>query len=137
VSLATSAGDYNTPFLTSNRFVLVHYPVVGNPEISISAKSKKIQLKPDMTLSDLERELKANRDAKRTVEFLAEDGVPVAKSTILGNLLDLPHFLVKIDGAREYNFISEKSFSFKNTKMSMNASEKGIFDHLKEFPMRD
>ena len=31
ISLATSAGNYNTPFLTSNKFVLVHYPVVGNP----------------------------------------------------------------------------------------------------------
>ena len=120
ISLATSAGNYNTPFMTSNKFVLVHYPVVGDPEINLTSKSKPITLRPEMSLRELENQLKQNQDATSKVDFLAQDGIPVAKSTTLQHLLDLPHFLVKIDGTREYNFISEKSFSYRNSKFTMS-----------------
>ena len=90
-----------------------------------------------MSLREFERQLKQNRDASSHVDFLAQDGIEVAKSTALSHLLDLPHFLVKIDGTREFNFISEKSFSYKNSKFTMNSQQKAIYDHLKELSMRD
>jgi len=44
---------------------------------------------------------------------------------------------MKIDNTREYNIMSEKSFSLRNKKFTLSAEEKAIYDKCKELNMRD
>lgn len=116
---------------------MVKYPEVGDPEINLRPKSNPITLRSEMSLSDFEKELKNNGDAKKRVEFVANDGIQFSKTTKIQHVLSLPYFLVRVDGNREYNFMSEKSFSFKNSKLTMNSDQKNLYDTLKDFDMRD
>ena len=52
-------------------------------------------------------------------------------------LLHIPYFVMKIDETREYNIMSEKSFSLRNKKFTLNAEEKAVYDQCKELSMRD
>jgi hypothetical protein len=44
---------------------------------------------------------------------------------------------MKLDNLREFNVMSEKSFSLRNKKFTLNAEEKAIYDTCKELNMRD
>lgn len=44
---------------------------------------------------------------------------------------------MKIDNITEYNVLSEKSFSFRNQKFTLNGEEKIMYDNCKEIGMRD
>jgi hypothetical protein len=67
-----------------------------------------------MTLNDLERKLKQNGEIKKEALFYAPDGSFIAKQTSFKHLLHIPYFIMKLDGVREYNILSEKSFSLRN-----------------------
>ena len=44
---------------------------------------------------------------------------------------------MKVDDTREFNVMSEKSFSLRNQKFTLNASEKALYDECKDLKMRD
>jgi hypothetical protein len=44
---------------------------------------------------------------------------------------------MKVDDNREYNVMSEKSFSLRNQKFTLNAAEKALYDDCKALNMRD
>lgn len=71
-------------------------------------------MKKELTVRDVENELKRNGDIKTEANFIAPDGAFIAKSTKINHLLHIPYFVIKIDGHREYNVMSEKSFSLRN-----------------------
>ncbi len=80
-----------------------------------------MQLRREITVSDVEKELKRNGDVKKEASFIAPDGAFIAKTTKIHHLLHIPYFVMKIDGHREYNVMSEKSFSLRNQKFTLNA----------------
>jgi hypothetical protein len=67
-----------------------------------------------MTVNQLESELKAAGEAKESASFIAPDGALIAKTTKMQHLLHIPYFVMKLDGHREFNVMSEKSFSLRN-----------------------
>lgn len=81
-----------------------------------------------MTVNDLEKKLSAR--------LTAPDGALIARSTRVHQLLHIPYFVVK-QGHSEYNVLSEKSFSLRNQKFTLNGQEKRVFDACKELNMRD
>jgi hypothetical protein len=44
---------------------------------------------------------------------------------------------MKIDGHREFNVMSEKSFSLRNQKFTLNAQEKRMFEACRQLNIRD
>lgn len=90
-----------------------------------------------MTVTDLEMKLKYTNQAKKSVSLFAPDGASISKGTSLQHLLHIPYFVLKIDDLKEFNVLSEKSFSLRNQKFTLNAAEKVIFDDCKELGMRD
>jgi hypothetical protein len=44
---------------------------------------------------------------------------------------------MKVDDNREYNVMSEKSFSLRNQKFTLDAAEKAVYDECKSLNMRD
>lgn len=96
-----------------------------------------IELEKEMSLNDLERKLKQFGEVKNSVNFIAPDGAQIAKCSKLHHLLHIPYFVMKIDNLREYNVLSEKSFSLRNSKFTLNSSEKSIYDTCKDLGMRD
>lgn len=67
-----------------------------------------------MTLNDLESRLKQHGEVKDCAQFYAPDGALISKQTPFGHLVHIPYFVMRLDGFREYNILSEKSFSFRN-----------------------
>lgn len=49
----------------------------------------------------------------------------------------MPNFVLKIDGHREFNVMSEKSFGLRYQKFTLNNSEKFYYDACKQLSMRD
>ncbi len=47
------------------------------------------------------------------------------------HLLNLPYFVLKLDGHREFNVMSAKSFSLRNHKFTLDAHEKRVYDSCK------
>ena len=94
-------------------------------------------MKKELTVRDVENELKRNGDIKTEANFIAPDGAFIAKSTKIHHLLHIPYFVMKIDGHREYNVMSEKSFSLRNQKFTLNAHEKRMFDTCRQLNIRD
>lgn len=88
-------------------------------------------------MRDLEHKLKNQGVAKESATFIAPDGALISKSTMIRHLLHIPYFVMKIDGHREYNVMSEKSFSLRNQKFTLNGQEKQVYDACKELNMRD
>ena len=74
---------------------------------------------------------------KTEASFIAPDGAFIAKSTLVHHLLHIPYFVMKIDGHREINVMSEKSFSLRNQKFTLNASEKRMFEACRQLNIRD
>lgn len=77
------------------------------------------------------------KEASRDITFTAPDGALLAKSTKMIQILHIPYFVMKLDDHREYNVMSEKSFSLRNTKFTLNQTEKVIYDSCKNMNMRD
>ncbi len=46
--------NWDKPFLTSNRFVLIKNPIDQLPFIQLNLKSKPVQLRKDITVKDVE-----------------------------------------------------------------------------------
>lgn len=90
-----------------------------------------------MTVKDLEKELKGAGEVKESANFIAPDGALIAKSTLVHNLLHIPYFVMKLDNHREFNVMSEKSFSLRNQKFTLNGAEKRVYDACKNLNMRD
>jgi hypothetical protein len=128
---------WEKPFLTSNCFVLIENPIDEVPYIRLNPKSAKIHLERDLTLKDLENRLKQSSDAKDSAQFIAPDGSVIAKSTKVRHLLHMPNFVLKLDGHREFNVMSEKSFGLRYQKFTLNNSEKFYYDACKSLSMRD
>jgi len=105
--------------LTSNRFVLIQNPLDQLPYIQLNAKSKRIDLKKEMTVKELEKEFKVTGEVKESAHFIAPDGALIAKSTLVHHLLHIPYFVMKLDNHREFNVMSEKSFSLRNQKFTL------------------
>lgn len=53
------------------------------------------------------------------------------------HILHVPYFILRVDDNREFNVMSEKSFSLRNQKFTLNAAEKSVYDDCKELNMRD
>lgn len=87
-----------------------------------------IQLQKDLQLSELESKLKQVGEVKNDIKFYAPDGALIAKTSKLHYLLHIPYFVMKLDGLREYNVISEKSFSVRNKKFTLSPEEKAVYD---------
>ena len=81
-----------------------------------------------MSLIDFESQLKQAGEIKDTAKFYAPDGAAIAKTSKLHYLLHIPYFILKIDNSREYNVLSEKSFSLRNKKFTLSAEEKAVYD---------
>ena len=114
-SSGISSFTWDRPFLTTNRFLLVQNPIDEHPYIQLREGGPKLTMLQDMTLKDLERELKQKGEAKKEANFIASDGALIAKSTKLYHLLHQPYyFVIKLDGHREFNVMSERSFSLRN-----------------------
>ena len=105
---------WDRPFLTTNRFVLIQNPIDSNPYLQLSNDSKHIELKKELHLRDIEKQLLQNQEAYSSVSFVAPDGALISKSTTVHHLLHLPYFVLKIDAHREFNVMSAKSFSLRN-----------------------
>ena len=105
---------WDRPFLTTNRFVLIQNPIDSNPYLQLSNDSKHIELKKELHLRDVEKQLLQNQEAHSSVSFIAPDGALISKSTTVHHLLHLPYFVLKIDAHREFNVMSAKSFSLRN-----------------------
>ena len=45
--------------------------------------------------------------------------------------------MLKLDNHREFNVMSEKSFSLRNQKFTLNSTEKCVYDNCKQLEMRD
>jgi len=90
-----------------------------------------------LTLKDLENKLRSAGEIQSNVEFLAPDGASIAKVSKIHHLLHIPYFTLRIDSIREYNVMSEKSFSLRNNKFTLNAEEKSLYDACKDLNMRD
>lgn len=105
--------------------------------MQLNLKSKPVHLKKDITVKDVEQELKRNGDIQKEASFIAPDGAFIAKTTKIHHLLHIPYFVMKIDGHREYNVMSEKSFSLRNQKFTLNAHEKRMFDTCRLLNIRD
>lgn len=117
--------------------MLIENPIGSHPFIKLQHKSPKIELDKEMTLNDLEQKLKSVGEVKRTVNFIAPDGALIAKGSKVHHILHIPYIVMKIDGVKEYNILSEKSFSLRNVKFTLNSHEKIIYDTCKELGMRD
>ncbi len=65
---------------------------------------------------------------KDNAKFFAPDGAAIAKTSKLHYLLHIPYFVMKIDNNREFNILSEKSFSLRNKKFTLTAEEKAVYD---------
>ena len=96
-----------------------------------------IELGKEMTLNDLEKKLKQFGEVKDTVSFIAPDGAFIAKGSKIHHILHVPYIVMKIDGVKEYNILSEKSFSLRNIKFTLNSAEKVVYDTCKDLGMRD
>ena len=48
-----------------------------------------------------------------------------------------PYFILKISDQKEYNVLSERSFSYKNYKFYLDEQEMGIYNNCKNIGMRD
>ena len=48
---------WDRPFLTTNRFVLIQNPIDSNPYLQLSNDSKHIELKKELHLRDIEKQL--------------------------------------------------------------------------------
>jgi hypothetical protein len=81
--------------------------------------------------------LKQSGEAKKSASFIAPDGALIAKGTRIQYLLHIPYFVMKIDDHREFNIMSEKSFSLRNQKFTLDGQEKKVYDACKELNMRD
>lgn len=81
--------------------------------------------------------MKETRQANKIVNFYSPEGSLIAKSTKVHHLLHIPYFVMKIDNITEYNIMSEKSFSLRNQKFTLNPDEKMVYDNCKEIGMRD
>jgi len=44
---------------------------------------------------------------------------------------------MKLDGHREFNVMSEKSFSLRNQKFTLSGRDKKVYDACKSLNMRD
>ena len=132
-----SSYTWEKPFLTSNRFILIQNPLDQLPYIQLRAHAKPIYLEKEMTVRELERGLKSAGEAKESANFIAPDGALISKGTTMHHLLHLPYFVMKLDGHREFNVMSEKSFSLRNQKFTLSAPEKRVYDTCKELIMRD
>jgi len=122
---------WDRPFLTTNRFVLIQNPIDSNPYLQLSLDSKHIELKKELHLRDVEKQLLQNQEARSSVSFVAPDGALISKSSTVHHLLHLPYFVLKIDAHREFNVMSAKSFSLRNQKFTLDASEKRVYDGCK------
>jgi len=134
---AVQSFTWDRPFLTSNRFVLIQNPFDQLPFIKLNYNSKPIHLKKELTLRELEMQLKSNGDSKDSTHFIAPDGAFISKGTKIHHLLHIPYFVMKIDGHRVFNVMSEKSFSLRNQKFTLNAHERRIFDTCRALNIRD
>ena len=90
-----------------------------------------------MILFELEQKLKQSGDAKKEASFFAPDGALISKSTKLLYLLHIPYFVLKLDNKRNINVLSEKSFSLRNQKFTLNPNEKVVYDDCKDMNMPD
>ena len=123
--------------MTSNKFLLIQNPIDTTPYIQMKPRGDKIKLEKDLTLRDLESSLKRAGEIQKEATFYAPDGASIAKVSKIQQLLHIPYFVMKLDNLREFNVMSEKSFSLRNKKFTLTAEEKQIFDSCKELHMRD
>lgn len=107
------------PLLTSNKFILVQNPIDSAPYIKLKFNGDKIEMKKDMTLAELEAALIKQNEAKKFVNFYSPDGSLISKTSLLRYLLHIPYFVLKLDNQREFNVLSEKSFSLRNEKFTL------------------
>lgn len=63
-SSSISAFTWERPFMTSNKFVLIQNPMNELPYIQLKPKSQRIHLQKDMTVKQLEQQLKQAGEAK-------------------------------------------------------------------------
>ena len=105
--------------------------------MQIKKNGPNYKLEKDMTLADLEKQLKMKGESKKDVKFYAPDGAFISKGTSFSHMMHIPYFVMKIDGEKEYNILSEKSFSLRNTKFALTPNEKPIYDQCKILGMRD
>jgi hypothetical protein len=117
--------------------VLIQNPLDKLPYIQLRPNSKSISLQKEMTVSELERKLKEAGEAKESANFIAPDGALISKATKIQHLLHIPYFVMKLDGHREYNIMSEKSFSLRNQKFTLSGEDKKVYDACKQLKMRD
>lgn len=87
-------------------------------------RGEKIKLEKDLSLKDLETSLKRAGEINKEAQFYAPDGASIAKVSKISHLLHIPYFVMKLDNLREINVMSEKSFSLRNKKFTLNAEEK-------------
>lgn len=81
--------------------------------------------------------MKRNGEVKKEAKFIYSNGEEIDKDTLIDSLLMEPYFILKIDGEKEYNILSERSFSYKNYKFYLDDQEKGIYENCKNIGMRD
>ena len=71
--------EESRPFLTSNKFLLIQNPIDSMPYIQLQARGPQIKLQRDLTLGDLEKQLKGIGEVKENAKFYAPDGAIIAK----------------------------------------------------------
>jgi hypothetical protein len=103
----------------------------------LKVNGPQIQLQKELTLNEFETKLKQAGEVQEQVKFFAPDGASIAKTTRMHYLLHIPYFIIRLDQDREYNIMSEKSFSLRNKKFTLDAREKAIYDTCKQLNMRD
>ncbi len=117
-------------------FIIIHHPLYEEPFVTLSTGDKFV-IREDKTAIDLKNAMKNTVRGCKSVEFLTHEGARMAGSTNAEVLLSLPYFKVRINDDLEYIVISEKSFSFKNTKYELEGNMKLYFDYCKDLNMSD
>lgn len=76
------------------------------PVMQLRFQGPKIRITNEMTLRDLSRILKENKEASSQVEFFDEDGSRLSFSSKMKNVLELNNFRMHLDGSVYYRCYS-------------------------------
>ena len=74
---------------------------------------------------------------KTSVTLLTYDGSKISGSTQISTLLTIPYFKAKLDNQFDYIVLSEKSFSYENSKYELSGDIKKYYDYCKTLYMKD
>ena len=105
-------------------------------QLQLNFGGNSYKLKQDMTLKEIESELKSKKDVSHKVEFYAPDGSRFASCTKLYQMMQLPYFKLDFDDKIQYHVHSLKAFG--EPVSFLTPSEKQIYDTcVGTFQMKD